>query len=1181
MDRLILGSHANNDLGFGMYASRPGINVSDPEVAISGNLMFDSSVPFSLDIIQTGNFKITCERVALDALRGDIDPVTGRPVGGRLVKNADDDYYYQYAADQQLGIEAENDRAKLANYLDTGMVTIPINEPLTDGEIPEIVLRFAVGNSSGHFHPWYANVTMDRSHSKDWDEFAYANSAEIVYMDSPWLRMKWGGIGNESYTGFQLNSNFADYFGYWDELKTQIDNSASGNPLDPTVYLSDSIAVALDVSLDSWYTEDSLRAFVEEQLGSDGFEGMFFGSTPPGLVGSPVTGYVWAQTPAVSYGERFWHPVRFYQPALIDTEADWYNNEILKAEAEEARIAIIETEMKKRSDARKVFSSGLGNIQGIVGLMHYANSTHFTVNAFMTPTHSGLRDYGHNAIDDYANWNFPVGQHPHTAELKSWYMDMNPGSGSLNYTMGDPVSGSSGTYNGLSYTRQLMTSAKAIQWAGALWRHGTTNDKFLSQNEKYWYDGAPDRWDETMTSTRIRYDSAPGSAETEVAYLPRFSSFPEAVFSQVAFEHLPMVSNYQGYGNYRHESAGSSTKVNDIAPGYDQLHRDYANKDLYGWKGHPTQFFVNPFSNSTCTFSTHMLPPYYLSDVDSVGNEDSLFMDFLTGKPAGKYGGWYGRFANMAFESVGFANTGEKYEMEHAAGIGMPWRAWDWENEQPIGGWGNTVWGPTSGITTAAENLAKKNEPVWFSNTGGPGGVIWPAGHEFADGDDYREWTGSMGLGGAGSKTSLRTDDCWDTFYCSYVVYSHGAKPDTQPAATPQTTRAPSSPGESSSAMWSGYWNGTLADDDTPSLINNFVFPDDIVRTVGNTVIDPFAGHRDSAGKILGNLHFTLELEAGKYYGSDLFSRTTRKPLPAITLDFSSSKWNFDNNKTVTLSIINSAQIIGGGGAGGHGTRRYAVPATGKIGSVATGGHGGGGGGAGAGTGRNPSTANADIDLGYTGTGWYGRGWGQDRLVGNPNILGQHGTNGTKFTGSGSGGARALQLSTINDGDVVRSINMEVYARGGDGGDAIGIIHPEGIEPVIDITNLGAGVIAGGGGGGAGGYELDGGDGGALGSHGEAIVGEKTFTGGNPGYVVGSGDSSYSKSIKISNFSTGNVHGRNPDISAYDTSNTSGGVAGGWVLTGNTSAYYKAMATVPITTLSANTILLEDILEED
>lgn len=70
MDRLILGSHANNDLGFGMYASRPGINVSDPEVAISGNLMFDSSVPFSLDIIQTGNFKITCERVALDALRG-------------------------------------------------------------------------------------------------------------------------------------------------------------------------------------------------------------------------------------------------------------------------------------------------------------------------------------------------------------------------------------------------------------------------------------------------------------------------------------------------------------------------------------------------------------------------------------------------------------------------------------------------------------------------------------------------------------------------------------------------------------------------------------------------------------------------------------------------------------------------------------------------------------------------------------------------------------------------------------------------------------------------------------------------------------------------------------------------------------------------------------------------------
>ena len=43
-------------------------------------------------------------------------------------------------------------------------------------------------------------------------------------------------------------------------------------------------------------------------------------------------------------------------------------------------------------------------------------------------------------------------------------------------------------------------------------------------------------------------------------------------------------------------------------------------------------------------------------------------------------------------------------------------------------------------------------------------GCHWPAGHVHADYFDYRDWTGSMGLDGAGSQESLSKEDCWDTF---------------------------------------------------------------------------------------------------------------------------------------------------------------------------------------------------------------------------------------------------------------------------------------------------------------------------------------------------------------------------------------------------------------------------------
>ena len=187
MDRINLGIHANTDLGVGLYVSKPGSNVMDPASSTSANLMFNSNEGSSLNIIQSGNFKITCAK---------------KNIYIPNISTSDQSTYWK--ALQYIGYSIDPVKSKVRNTLDTGTIHIPLASPLPNGEIPEVALRFAVGNSSGHFHPWYANVTTSGS-GMNWDEFSYANSTQIVHMDSPWIRMKWGGIGNESYSGAHLH----------------------------------------------------------------------------------------------------------------------------------------------------------------------------------------------------------------------------------------------------------------------------------------------------------------------------------------------------------------------------------------------------------------------------------------------------------------------------------------------------------------------------------------------------------------------------------------------------------------------------------------------------------------------------------------------------------------------------------------------------------------------------------------------------------------------------------------------------------------------------------------------------------------------------------------------------------------------------------------------------------------
>ena len=60
------------------------------------------------------------------------------------------------------------------------------------------------------------------------------------------------------------------------------------------------------------------------------------------------------------------------------------------------------------------------------------------------------------------------------------------------------------------------------------------------------------------------------------------------------------------------------------------MKEDQGKRDMYGWGGHPTEFFVNPFSNANLTFYTHMQPPYIRSGGDGTYANGSYRGQYLS-----------------------------------------------------------------------------------------------------------------------------------------------------------------------------------------------------------------------------------------------------------------------------------------------------------------------------------------------------------------------------------------------------------------------------------------------------------------------------------------------------------------------------------------------------------------------
>lgn len=209
-DRVLIGKKTQNE--HGVWVAKPGANVLDPVEAQGGNLSFDSSdrALASLRVIQTGTFQVQCKKTFMGK-KGALE------VGSDEQMRANADYTKRYPFElDTFGTHAEYyaDLPKNANvalygfgegevpftgnaihhqyvqnvYCDYGTQTIEFNPPLPDHiKTPYVSVFFAVGNSSGHFHPWYANVACENS-QYDWQ---YANSQQCVHMDSAWFRGKW------------------------------------------------------------------------------------------------------------------------------------------------------------------------------------------------------------------------------------------------------------------------------------------------------------------------------------------------------------------------------------------------------------------------------------------------------------------------------------------------------------------------------------------------------------------------------------------------------------------------------------------------------------------------------------------------------------------------------------------------------------------------------------------------------------------------------------------------------------------------------------------------------------------------------------------------------------------------------------------------------------------------------
>ncbi len=353
MDRVLLGKKSSGDTG--LWTSKPG---QDVKTAEGGFLSFDSSADFgTLRVLQTGTFQIQCKKTFMgkkgaleigsdEQLRANADYTKLYPSELDVI-NDFNDYYSTLPKNANVALYGfgENEVPITGNainhqyvqnvYCDYGTQTIEFNPPLPDHvKTPHISVFFAVGNSAGHFHPWYANVNCSGSDH----EWQYANSQHCVHMDSAWFRGKWS-FRERTFAPFGTNVN---------EQFPSILETAPG-------YFSDQFNIDLGPGGEIWESHFAV---------DDGA-----GVVEPHSVSPEQAGPVRASTPGV--GDI---PL---QPQAVETaQIAWHEN---------ISYNIGDTDLNSPTS---LWGGMLKSFAGLQGLSYFANNTHLKLDGFMTPTHT-------------------------------------------------------------------------------------------------------------------------------------------------------------------------------------------------------------------------------------------------------------------------------------------------------------------------------------------------------------------------------------------------------------------------------------------------------------------------------------------------------------------------------------------------------------------------------------------------------------------------------------------------------------------------------------------------------------------------------------------------------------------------------------------------------------------------
>jgi len=344
---------------FGLWVSKPSTDVTGL-YAQGANLSFTSTEGFgTLRVLQTGTFQIQCKKTFMgkkgaleigsdEQMRANADYTKRYPFEldvindfneyySTLPKNANVALYGFGQGEVPITGNAFNHAYVQNVYCDYGTQTIEFNPPLPKHiKTPHISLHFAVGNSSGHFHPWYANVVCNNSDH----EWQYANSQQCVHMDTAWFRGKWT-FRERTFAPFGTNVN--------EQFPTEIDTS-------PGEYYSFASSSARatgpvgDAQVPGHYIVDDGAGVVE-----------------PGVVSPRIRDFQSELGPNYSATNY---------PRIQNEMIAFHTN---------ISYNVGDTDLNSPTS---LWGGMMKSFAGLQGLTYFANSTHLKIDGFMTPTHT-------------------------------------------------------------------------------------------------------------------------------------------------------------------------------------------------------------------------------------------------------------------------------------------------------------------------------------------------------------------------------------------------------------------------------------------------------------------------------------------------------------------------------------------------------------------------------------------------------------------------------------------------------------------------------------------------------------------------------------------------------------------------------------------------------------------------